>query len=547
MKKFLLNSLFCLFFSASVFAADHFVDPYTGNNADDGHSTDAAWATLEYAVESGSLVAGDIVWFRRDNNGSPTVELPTTDIAPAYDGTASSFIEIIGAPRAEVAITAGDFTNGSTTVDNITGITLTHENALTRMITAPNGSKFMITDVTDGNTLIIDREYSGATVTGASGACTIDEDEDYDAFAAIDDSAWTIKIATWVADAPDMPTIDFDDGGYDWSHSGDMFWEIKNIKFMDSSDANGVFANISNVGSSSNQTIKMSNIYIKQTAQNVMLLQSSMSSGTMILNNIVAEGSGAGTSQRGLTGINGILNNAAVYNCGDTGLYGLSYITAHHLNVGVEAANGDDDIDFWKSGKYLFRDVKLGGTNGYVNFTDTYGTEIKINIENYGKILGKHKTWHNTAWTQENVTFDGSGSLPSQRSGGATEGIMITPATSSPPRLSEGYEIFEHVYSMPTGSKTFRYYVQSVGALTNEANIRLEITVVDSYDDASEYTQTTIFSDEDITARANQADWTQYVEGTVNPTVASIVRCKLIISYYHETNLIYIDTKGSIF
>ena len=543
MKKFLLNSLFCLFFSGYVFAADHFVDPYTGNNADDGHSTDAAWATLEYAVESGSLTAGDKVWFRRDNNGSPTVEMdPTrsTDIAPAYDGTASSFIEIIGAPRAEVAITAGDFTNGSTTVDNITGITLTHENALTRMITAPNGNKFMITDVTDGNTLIIDREYSGSTVTGASGACTIDEDDDYDAFAAIDDSAWTIKIAAWIADAHDIPTIDFNDGAFQWHQAGDTYHAIKNIKFMDSSDGNGIL-----YVNTENSITVVKNCYIKQSASNNPVMRLNSYRSIPHIENCVLEGSGSGGSQVGIIASGGKIKNSAIYGCGDYGVALLYPVLIEGTNIGVEAANIDDDLEISYVLSARLRDVRLGGTNGYCQFTQISGNNNKITVENYGKVLGKNKTWHNTAWTQENVTFDGSGSLPSQRSGGAATGIMITPASASPPRITEGYEIFEHVYSATDASKTYKYYVQSIGALAN-TEIRLEATYVDSYDDTSEYTQTAIYSTEAVTARSDQADWDQYLSVTVDPAVASLVRIKLVAAYYHATNLIYIDPKAVI-
>ena len=64
---------------------NYFVDSTTGNDGDSGLTMDAAWATIEHAVEAGGLVAGDKVWVRRIH-----VEYagnPTSDITPTYSGT----------------------------------------------------------------------------------------------------------------------------------------------------------------------------------------------------------------------------------------------------------------------------------------------------------------------------------------------------------------------------------------------------------------------------------------------------------------------------
>jgi len=125
--------------------ADHFVDSTTGNDADTGHDMDLAWATVEKALESGGLAAGDIVWVRPIHS-----EIPTTDILPIYDGTASSPIRIIGWPRAAIpntTITQADFTNGSKVIDNVVGITINRQKHTNRYITAPDGKQYHITAV----------------------------------------------------------------------------------------------------------------------------------------------------------------------------------------------------------------------------------------------------------------------------------------------------------------------------------------------------------------------------------------------------------------
>lgn len=125
--------------------ANYFVDGTTGDNGDDGTTMDLAWDTVEYALESGGLSAGDIVWVRRIHS-----EVLLSDIAPAYDGTAGSPIQVIGWPRAALpntTITEGDWTNGSELVDNVVGITPDREKHIGRYCTAPDGKVYLITAV----------------------------------------------------------------------------------------------------------------------------------------------------------------------------------------------------------------------------------------------------------------------------------------------------------------------------------------------------------------------------------------------------------------
>ena len=66
--------------------AEYFVDAATGSDYDNGTTMDLAWATLKYAKESGGLSAGDFVWLRPNHS-----EIPTSDNAPAYNGSANNF------------------------------------------------------------------------------------------------------------------------------------------------------------------------------------------------------------------------------------------------------------------------------------------------------------------------------------------------------------------------------------------------------------------------------------------------------------------------
>ena len=101
--------------------ANYYVDSVSGDDSDNGTTQALAWATIEHALEAGALSAGDDVWVRRNHS-----EIPTSDIAPIYDGSNESPISIIGWPRPAIpntTITQADWTQGSTTVDNIVCIT----------------------------------------------------------------------------------------------------------------------------------------------------------------------------------------------------------------------------------------------------------------------------------------------------------------------------------------------------------------------------------------------------------------------------------------
>ena len=195
--------------------ANYFVSWDDGDDTDDGTTMDdgpgsgtGAWKTVEHALEAGGLSAGDIVWVRRTSH-----ELPTSDIAPIYDGTAVAPMQVIGWPRAAHSIASADFVNGSTSV-NVDDNDMVREQHLGRWLTGPDGKDYLITRVADSATLIIDREYVGSTASNE--AVTIKADEDWVADMGtaygFDDSGWTIKETTWDADADDLPQIDVNGG-----------------------------------------------------------------------------------------------------------------------------------------------------------------------------------------------------------------------------------------------------------------------------------------------------------------------------------------------
>jgi hypothetical protein len=138
----------------------------------------------------------------------------------------------------------------------------------------------------------------------------------------------------------------------------------------------------------------------------------------------------------------------------------------------------------------------------------------------------------------------GSGD-PEKRVGGADFVIAFDPNDSpSNDRIRDyAVEVFCHEFEADTSSKSYRYYVQCVEAVSAD-ELWLECEYVNSYDDTTEYTITTVVSDETITARSGADDWDQYIEVTgIQPAVASKVRIRGMCAYYHATAVIYIDPK----
>jgi len=366
--------------------ANYYVDSNSGDDEDNGTTQALAWATLENALEVESLAAGDIVWVRRTHveySGSPT-----SDLYPAAIGEVGNYVRIIGWPRAalpDTTITSASWTNGSTTVDLVVGVTLSRTEHCGRWATAPNGSKFLITRIIDSNTLIIDREYSGTGVSAANGKFQIEAYEDF--------SGKPADIDGWDSDADDLPVLDFNGTAYKLNLSR-TYAEMCNFEVINSISTTGV-------------------VYLANNSKIVGFLISSTynwyvlySNGNSCIDRTVVTGNATGSSQAGFRG-EGILTNLAIYNMGGYGIHYTGPAVLNNVNVGVEQVNAQADI----YGADIIRgvDVKLGSTTkiefGGVNTEDLEG----VKIENYQKVLGDHVSVYNNIMVISKGVVAGSG------------------------------------------------------------------------------------------------------------------------------------------
>lgn len=512
--------------------ADHFVDSANGNNANTGHTMDAAWATVQYALQSGALVADDYVWVRRNVS-----EIPTANIIPAYDGTITQPIRVIGCPRASFSITSSDWTNGSTSVviDDGNMARLQHQG---RYITAPDNRQYLITRVVSTTIITIDREYIGSTVTNQP--ATIQADEDYALFNAIDDSAWTIKKSNWNGDSINLAAINFNNTAVYLSIFDTRTHIFKNFELLNSTS----------------QMIQVDGTnYYTEFVGCLIYITASIpcvypSNSLVKFKRCIFEGSGSGGNQRAIGSYAGngivIMEDCAIYSMGDNAIFcNFCKLELKNVNIGVEVANGDNEIETYNDITGI--DIRLGGTNGYVLVRNHSAT---VAIENYQKILGNHRTFFYGGY-YENSLLTGV-TTPNKKL--SDYAVKITPNVnmhvSNNPEFA--HKIFEHRVWADTSSKTYRYWVyNNMSAVINDStatdNLFLKITYYSGYDDTSEYQYTSAYSTQlDIAQAADAADWDYLEISGVQPAVAGWITMELYQSMYSAAGTIYVDPQPVI-
>jgi hypothetical protein len=414
------------------------------------------------------------------------------------------------------------------------------EQHLGRFITAPDGETYMITLITDANTITIDTEYAGPTVTTTDGACTIQEDEDYDTAQAINVAYATEKVA-WTADADDMTVVTFLGTAFYPQISSDQCWRFANLWWIGGS---------SYCFYMSTNWLTIFEGCILQANGNQKATYSYRATSFWLRTILIGSGAGSSSNQSNAfqEGAMGIFRDVAIYGMGDNGinltLGGKAILD--NVNIGVEALNGDAAIAMnYGQGGVKGINVKIGDTDD-VDWAYHPVIDSAIEIENYGKVLGAHKVWNNHGSITRVDVVAGSGD-PYKRSAGADSVVELlydfnqagTTMKNALPDLLE--PVFIHEFEATTDSRRYRYYVQSEkGVLASE--LWIEVEYVSAYDDATEYVIRKVTSDEGIAIRGGVTDWSQYIEvEDIEPAVGSTVRIKCYCSFYDATDKIYID------
>lgn len=547
--------LIWLFLAGQCYGTIYFVDSTTGDNADSGLTMDLAWDTIEYALESGGLVDGDIVFVRRIHQEWDGGN-PISDIDPGGASLPKSPLYIIGWPRATTTLSSTDWTNGSTSVNADAGTTIDRETHQGRFVTGPDGNIYQITDSTDGDggSFVIDREYVGTTASNET--VTVSADDGVIPYVAdmgteygFDDFGWTIKESDWDADAQTLPVIDFGDQSYNLDATSNDNLYFANLEIRDSA----IYMFYARAGA-----FYFHGCLIENDNQERCIATRQCQ---LYINRCILEGPAAGAFEVLHIGTGGMVHikDSAIYGGGD---YTISFgqyqdrLYLDNVNIEVEGPKTLSAEDIYIcDATVIGKNVRMGGTNGYINKTANLdrGHYSGLYIENFQKVLGAHKRITGQG-DITSVAAGGGGDYPNQRSEGASLLVEVINDQSQDQCLQNAVVqeilpvIFEHEYEV-TGEEAWscKYYVQyhdddDGGNTLTSDDIWIEAEYVSSYDDATEYVMTTVQSDESITDRDDADDWDQYLEiDSITPATDSKIRIKCYVRFYHASDIIYID------
>jgi hypothetical protein len=503
--------------------ADLYVDSVTGSNSDNGTTPALAFATVQYAASQ--IAAGDDLWVRRGHS-----ESPTTAIGVRAGASYADLTRFTGWPRGTLTGTA-TFTHGSTTVSSVNFTTVREAHCGRYIRNDADGRIYLITYIPSTSSFIIDRPYVGSTVS--SSAFTISADEDYASRPSAGQTPWD-------GDAHTLSKLDFSTNSVEHGFNMTCGLHYNRVHGFD------IVSGTSSAYAAENARFHaLSGCLIHTTYDNY-----AVDGGTaLFMDRLIISGNNTGNSQTGVSvSANAEIYNSAIYGMGVTGVHSADKCYLHNVNIGVEVANSGADIETGgcrRINNITGYDVKLGGTNGYV---DNIGRQTDIYIENYGKILGNHYS-RNSIGEKKKVIAGVGTPIPDQRASGATalmevlpNGVMTEMQYLNTLTLAP---VFEHEFDVDADSHSYRYYVQTTisGGLTS-ANFFIEAEYCDQYDSTSEYHITKVKSDEAVSARSGIADWSQYIEITgLQLATAGKLRIRCYCNKYDSTNKIWIDPK----
>jgi len=529
---FIVLLTFCFITPCFSATTHRYVDENAVGGNDDGTSQTDAWLSIASALTAG-LGSDTKIWVRRVHT-----EALAADITANGDGSFLQPIEVIGWPRGTHSWNA-DFTNGSTTVDNIDENDADREKHQGRWLTGPDGYDYLITDITDANTIIIDRPYAGDTAENED--VTIKADEDFGDTPADGED--------WASDADDLPQLDFSGGAFRIIHSTQDFWVYKNIEFVCGTEAQGTLRLYQARSAGINGCL----FYSAGNAELIGIDYTSVD-----IDRTIIEGNSAGVNQRAIIiqGMGGLkLKNSAIYNMGDNGIYcygGGGIIEITNVNIGVEAANDDDDIIFLQPINLIrARDLKLGGTNGDIAFTNQIeSNQSEVVSVNHNKVLGAWK-YFTPAVEVEKEAVTGT-NANKKLSDDVLELNLITASTYTSGEIEWKQKVWESRKTYDAGTYNIKVWIfNDTGNTLNDTTFSDDICMrcraeAAEYGDATtEYVSMPwTYSDEiDIADAADADDW-DYLQcdSVVVDTNDSKIDCEILVSTYDaDADVILID------
>ena len=248
------------------------------------------------------------------------------------------------------------------------------------------------------------------------------------------------------------------------------------------------------------------------------------------------------SNQHGFYGGNNYTISSNVY----SNLYGFNSGTNHTIfgKIGYDSNDvsipNTYDFQFNGSNDYLLKNVKLplNGLVFYNRYTSSYRGRIRS--EHHGQVANAQKVYDMFGDIIK-VTAGSGTSIPDQRSGGAQYLAEMESLTANCGSANPLLAFSEHKIWAETGSKIYRYYLQTdhTGGLSAE-----EIKLTGKYlDQASGGHLGEATHAPAVAIRTGITDWSQYLEVTINPAQAGIVALKIELMTYEAGKKVWIDPK----
>ena len=199
--------------------------------------------------------------------------------------------------------------------------------------------------------------------------------------------------------------------------------------------------------------------------------------------------------------------------------------------------NNTYDLSFLNCNRQILINTKTPSSisvenRGGLNYSGRY------DFESYQQIVDNHYCL-NCFGDLIKTAANGSADNPTQRNGGSADVIEAVPQSLCAP-YSEFELLNIRLWAEAGVSKTYRFYVQTDFATLPTAELKL---YGEYLDEGTGGHLASVESDEDITARANAADWSQYVEVTINPAQTGYIGLYLRLMGYESGKKVWIDPK----
>jgi hypothetical protein len=396
------------------------------------------------------------------------------------------------------------------------------------------------------NGLVINEKYPYATTTGA--AFTIDRDAGYDEAHALNDAAWTMKIADMDARTDSLFKITFTGTNQLVHATGSTV--LQGLYVTGSTNSSGQILDYSACG-------LLRYIIVKQTATGpgVHLYLGNSSSIT----NFIGIGATATTAPLYLdnTALQRI-ENSAVYAGAGYGVNGTGGSKFVNFNSGVDLNNVDYDIQN-QSGRIRGLDILCDGKGAGTLRAPSYDSKDNTTeMQNWQRVFGQNLTRIHNGWITQ--LYVGAATDPVKRAGGSDIIMQITQSEDVKYQVmtEDLYRVIweTHFYDTnTTGFDTVRFYFQNNGFGninandTNSAQFYLKIYYPDTYTDSTNYAiswhQGTCNS-HPIPNRASTSDW-DYLQHVWAPKAKGDVIFQICMKQlFNATAKIYLDQKYEV-